>query len=49
MRVLLLVALVAALTAACAGMPTTPYNGQQACDAVGGIYTADDRCLAGNG
>jgi len=37
----------AALLAGC-GLPQTPYNGQQACDAVGGIYTADGRCQAGN-
>ena len=49
MRVLLgMVLLAAALTAGCAGIPSTPYNGQQACDIVGGRYTADGRCLAGN-
>jgi hypothetical protein len=49
MRLLLgVVLLSAALMAGCAGLGSTPYNGQQACDIVGGIYTADGRCLAGN-
>ena len=48
MRVLLgMVLLAAALTAGC-GISSTPYNGQQACDIVGGRYTPDGRCLAGN-
>ncbi len=32
----------------CAGWSQTPFNGRQACDAVGGEYTSDGRCLAGN-
>ena len=48
MQVLLMVMLLAAaLTAGC-GISSTPYNGQQACDIVGGRYTPDGRCLAGN-
>ncbi len=49
MRVLLgAVLAAAALLAGCAGWSQTPYNGRQACESVGGIYTADERCLAGN-
>ena len=49
MRVLLgAVLAAAALLVGCAGLPQTPYNGRQACEGVGGIYTADGRCLAGN-
>jgi len=36
------------LLGGCAGWTGTPYNGQQACDIVGGIYTPDGRCQAGN-
>jgi len=25
-----------------------PYNGRESCQGVGGIYTSDGRCLAGN-
>jgi len=37
-----------AVAAAGCGLPSTPYNPQQACDIVGGILTSDGRCLAGN-
>jgi hypothetical protein len=43
---LVVMALAAALTGC--GLPSTPYNAQQACDTAGGILTADGRCLAGN-
>ncbi len=43
----MVLAVVSALLAGCAGA-STPYNAKQACDIVGGIYTADGRCLAGN-
>ena len=36
------------LLGGCAGWLQTPYNPQQACDAVGGRLTSDGRCLAGN-
>jgi len=42
------VLLVAALLGGCAGWSQTPYNPQQACDAVAGTLTRDGRCLAGN-
>lgn len=32
----------------CPGWSQTPFNKRQACDAVGGEYTSDGRCLAGN-
>jgi len=49
MRVILGMLLVAgALLGGCASWPQTPYNGRQACDIVGGFYTADGRCIAGN-
>jgi len=33
----------------CAALTTpTPYNGRESCQGVGGIYTSDGRCLAGN-
>lgn len=38
----------AAFVAGCAGLPQTPYNGELACQSVGGRYTGDGRCLAGN-
>jgi hypothetical protein len=38
----------AVLLGGCAGWSQTPYNPQQACDIVGGMLTADGRCLAGN-
>jgi hypothetical protein len=38
----------AMLLGGCAGWSQTPFNGRQACDAVGGEYTSDGRCLAGN-
>jgi hypothetical protein len=40
--------LVAALLGGCAGWSQTPFNPKQACDAVGGMLTADGRCLGGN-
>ena len=50
MRMILLAAMLAAaaLCGGCAGWSQTPYNPQQACDIVGGMLTADGRCLAGN-
>jgi len=49
MRVILGMLLVAgALLGGCASWPQTPNNGRQACDIVGGFYTADGRCIAGN-
>ena len=44
----LLVAMAIALAAGGCGLPQTPYNGRLACETVGGYYTADGRCLAGN-
>lgn len=43
----------AALSAAvvmggCAALAPVPYNGRESCQGVGGIYTSDGRCLAGN-
>jgi hypothetical protein len=40
--------LLAALLGGCADWSQTPYNPKQACDGVGGFFTADGRCLAGN-
>ena len=40
-------ALAAQLLSGCAGLSPTPYNGRESCDGVGGIYTADGRCLGG--
>ena len=48
MRLLAVLPLVAALLGGCAGWSQTPYNPQVACDAVGGTFTGDGRCLAGN-
>jgi hypothetical protein len=42
------VALAAQLLGGCAGLSPTPYNGRESCDGVGGIYTADGRCLGGS-
>ena len=39
--------LVAALLGGCAGWSQTPFNPKQASDAVGGMLTADGRCLGG--
>jgi len=49
MRLLLGLMLGAALTlAGCAGMPSSaPYNPEQACVAIGGLYSRDGRCIAG--
>ena len=49
MRLLAGLLVSAALLGGCAGWSQTPYNPQQACDIVGGILTADGRCLTGNG
>lgn len=38
----------AVLLGGCADWSQTPYNPRQACDIVGGVLTADGRCLAGN-
>jgi len=42
------VLLITVLLGGCAGLHPTPYNGRESCDGVGGIYTADGRCLGGN-
>lgn len=42
------VALAAQLLSGCAGLSPTPYNARESCDGVGGIYTADGRCLGGS-
>ena len=49
MRLLLGLVLTASLLlAGCAGMPpSAPYNPEQACLAVGGLYSRDGRCIAG--
>jgi hypothetical protein len=46
--VLGLLVLAAVMLGGCAGWSQTPYNPQQACTGVGGVFTADGRCLAGN-
>jgi len=38
----------AALAGGCSGLPQTPYDGSLSCTSIGGTYTADGRCLAGN-
>ena len=43
----------AALSAAvvmggCGALAPVPYSGRESCQGVGGIYTSDGRCLAGN-
>jgi len=49
MRILLgAVLMVVMLMAGCAGWSQTPFNARQSCDAVGGWYTPDGRCRAGN-
>jgi hypothetical protein len=49
MRILLgAVLMVAMFMSGCAGWSQTPFNGRQSCEAVGGIYTSDERCLTGN-
>ncbi len=48
-RVLLAVALSATVVlGGCATLALAPYNGRESCQGVGGIYTSDGRCLAGN-
>jgi hypothetical protein len=48
-RILLLLVLAAAAAlTGCAGISTTPYNAAESCVAIGGTYTADGQCLAGN-
>lgn len=42
------VLLITVLLGGCAGLHLAPYNGRESCDGVGGIYTADGRCLGGN-
>jgi hypothetical protein len=32
----------------CGALASAPYNGRESCQGVGGIYTSDGRCLAGN-
>ena len=32
----------------CGALAPAPYNGRESCQGVGGIYTSDGRCLAGN-
>jgi hypothetical protein len=48
MRTIVAVFLGALLLGGCASWSSTPYDARLACDGVGGIYTADGRCLAGN-
>ena len=49
MRILLgAVRMVAVFMSGCAGWSQTPFNGRLSCEAVGGIYTSDERCLTGN-
>lgn len=48
-RVLLIAALSATVVlGGCAALDSTPYDGRESCQGVGGIYTSDGRCLAGN-
>ena len=49
-RALLAVALSATVVVlgGCATLALAPYNGRESCQGVGGIYTSDGRCLAGN-
>ena len=49
-RRVLLAAVVSAavLLGGCGTLKLAPYNGRESCQGVGGIYTADGRCLAGN-
>ena len=42
------VVLVATLLLGGCSLSPTPYNGRQSCQGVGGTYTSDGRCLAGN-
>jgi hypothetical protein len=48
-RLLAMAALsVAMVVGGCAALAPAPYNGRESCEGVGGIYTSDGRCLAGN-
>lgn len=48
-RVLLVAALGATMVlGGCAALAPAPYNGRLSCQGVGGTYTADGRCQAGN-
>jgi hypothetical protein len=40
--------LTAVLLGGCGELHPTAYNGAESCDAVGGWYTADGRCIAGD-
>jgi hypothetical protein len=40
--------LITALLGGCGDLHLAPYNGRESCDGVGGIYTADGRCLGGD-
>ena len=40
--------LAAALQGGCAELRQAPYNGRLSCDGVGGLYTADGRCVGGS-
>jgi hypothetical protein len=40
--------LLAAVLGGCAGLHPAAYNGAESCQGVGGIYTSDGRCIAGN-
>jgi hypothetical protein len=40
--------LAATLLSGCGALHPTPYDGRESCQGVGGIYTADGRCLGGN-
>ncbi len=47
-RVLLVATLSAVVLGGCGALAPVPYNGRESCQGVGGIYTSDGRCLAGN-
>jgi hypothetical protein len=47
-RVLLVATLSATVLGGCGTLAPAPYNGRESCQGVGGIYTSDGRCLAGN-
>jgi len=48
-RVLLVATLSATVAlGGCGALAPAPYNGRESCQGVGGIYTSDGRCLAGN-
>jgi hypothetical protein len=48
MRVAIVFVLFAAVLLGGCSLSSTPYNGRESCQGVGGTYTSDGRCLAGN-